>query len=114
MFVRSIMASAERVCAGWRLNPDGGVFCLDAQSGELVWEYETGPVDWAGAGPVLHRETLYIASNEGVYALDIDSGDLEWNLPMGSPGLSVSVAGGVVYVSGIYGWPYVFALHASP
>lgn len=109
-----MLVSNRKIYAGWADgNYGGGLYCIDSQSGELLWEYETGQID-IGRGPILHNGTIYVGADDGemgfVYAIDADSGDLEWRF-QAIRWTAISVADGVVYV---WGGERVFALHASP
>lgn len=56
---------------------DDKVYCLDASTGQIVWEFFTeGPVRLA---PSLVGDKVYVGSDDGVvYCLDSESGKLVW------------------------------------
>ncbi|WP_276257303.1 PQQ-binding-like beta-propeller repeat protein [Haloglomus litoreum] len=57
---------------------DGGVYAVDAASGEEVWSATTGdPIRWSS--PTVADGTVYIGSTDDhFYAFDAGSGDLLW------------------------------------
>ncbi len=64
---------------------DSRVYCLDAQTGTEIWQYETGrdtaQYVWLGiqASPVIENDKLYIGSRDAlIYCLDINTGDTIW------------------------------------
>lgn len=64
---------------------DSRIYCLDAQTGTEIWQFETGrdtaQYVWLGvqASPVIENDRLYIGSRDAsIYCLDIDSGDTIW------------------------------------
>lgn len=64
--------------------PAGGIVCLDARSGDLLWRHATA--DAVHARPVLDGSSLYAASRDGtVYCLDPGTGQLRWRYDVGSP-----------------------------
>jgi len=62
----------SRVCFG---SKDANVYCLDADSGELVWKFRThGPVT---SDPVYYKGNIYIGSDDPVlYVIDGGTGEL--------------------------------------
>lgn len=58
---------------------DNKVYCLDAATGQVQWEYFTnGPVRLA---PTVYDGRVYVGSDDGyVYCLDASSGRLVWKL----------------------------------
>ena len=79
------------------VSDDGHLYCVDAETGTLVWKFRGGPSDhrllgneriisfWAArGGPVIKDGTIYFAAGiwplHGVflYALDAESGEVEW------------------------------------
>lgn len=71
---------------------DNHLYALDAESGELQWEFATEHSVWAQ--PVYSEGFVYVASlDNNVYALDPDNGDLKWQTTLGG-----SVAGTPVLV----------------
>jgi outer membrane protein assembly factor BamB len=99
--------ATDRIVAG-ALQAEGMVFvgtsdnkllALDADTGQLVWSFETEHSIWAE--PVYEDGVLYIASLDNfVYALDADSGELMWRAEMGGSVASRPVLDdGILYVS---------------
>ena len=79
------------------VSDDGHLYCVDAESGELVWKFRGGPSDhrllgneriinyWAArGGPVVKDGTIYFAAGVWplhgifIYALDAESGEVVW------------------------------------
>lgn len=98
--------ATDRIVAG-ALQADGLVFvgtsdnqllALDAQSGELKWEFETRHSVWAE--PVLGDGVVYVASLDNfVYALDVETGEPLWQTELGGSIASRPVLeDGVLYV----------------
>jgi outer membrane protein assembly factor BamB len=58
-------------------NRDGHMYALDADTGNLLWKYETdGPILFSAA---FKDDVIYFASNDAhAYALDAQSGGLVW------------------------------------
>ncbi len=87
---------------GWRgkvlvASDDGRLYCLDAETGRLEWQFRGGPSDrkvvgnkrlisaWpVRGGPVIHEDQLYFAASIWpfmgvfIYSLDPDSGEVIW------------------------------------
>jgi outer membrane protein assembly factor BamB len=87
---------------GWRgrvyvASDDGKLYCVNAESGRLEWQFRGGPSDrrvignkrlisaWpARGGPVIHEDQLYFAASIWpfmgvfIYSLDPDTGDVVW------------------------------------
>ncbi len=76
---------------------DGYLYCLQADSGQLLWKFRGGPNSqhaignrrltsaWpARGGPVVYENTVYFAASiwpfmgTFIYALDCDTGEIEW------------------------------------
>ena len=56
-------------------NPKGYFYALDAATGKLQWEYQTGHC--AESSPVVDNGSVYFGS-DGIYALDTQDGKLKW------------------------------------
>ncbi|MBI2843175.1 MAG: PQQ-binding-like beta-propeller repeat protein [Armatimonadetes bacterium] len=79
---------------------DGGVYALDAYTGEIIWRVETQAA--VCSSPAVVDGVLYIgsANNGNVYALDADTGAEVWRCNVGAGVFgSVAYAYGNVYVS---------------
>ena len=90
---------------------DGYLYALDAVTGDLLWQYETG--EWVHSSPMVSDGVVYVSSYDSfLYALDTASGDLLWRYQtvygLYSP---PTVAGGVVYASS--GLGFMSALNAA-
>jgi len=60
---------------------NGYVYSLDAESGELVWRYQTGGTagPYLGPSPTVVNGVVYVGSwDNHVYALDAENGELIW------------------------------------
>ncbi len=55
--------------------PKGYLYALDAATGKLKWEYQTGHV--VDSSPAVDNGSVYFGS-DGVYALDNQNGKLKW------------------------------------
>lgn len=61
---------------------DNHLYALDADSGELQWEFPTEHSIWAQ--PVYGDGSVYVASlDNSVYALNPDNGELQWQTMLG-------------------------------
>lgn len=94
---------------GIRGTGESGVLALDAESGEIEWEYETeGEVM---PTPVYYKDAIYIATGDKhLYKLDKDSGDLLHKEEIGST-VSMSAPNqteDMLYVGGSGPLPYKF------
>ena len=85
----------------YAVTANGNIYALDAATGELVWEVETGEDTWAT--PSIYNDTLYIGTfDKNVYALDAATGTQKWQQPFETNGPIVSTAlvdNGTVYVA---------------
>jgi outer membrane protein assembly factor BamB len=79
-------------------NTDRRLLCLDASSGALLWQFETG--GGIGSSPALYGDYVYFGSKDkNVYCLDALSGAQVWNHSTGNTVLaSPAVAYGRVYI----------------
>ncbi len=79
----------------------GNIYSLDAETGDLIWQHETGEQLWAT--PAVEGDTLYIGSfDKKLYALDAATGEEKWAQPFETQGPIIStplVDDGVVYVA---------------
>lgn len=78
---------------------DNMLFALDAESGSVLWQFETGHSIWAQ--PTYHDGTLYLASlDRTLYALNAESGAEIWRTELtGALSGKPIVGDGLVYVS---------------
>jgi outer membrane protein assembly factor BamB len=80
---------------------DGNLYCLDAFTGKLVWNYKTGAE--VHSSPAVAYGCVYVGSQDrNVYALNATTGEKVWNYTTdaGFYGVNSSpaIADGVVYV----------------
>ena len=78
---------------------DHHVYALDAETGELLWRFETrGAIR---SSPTVTDRAVYVGSNDHhVYALDRETGELLWRYDTGNWGqYSPPVRNGIVYVA---------------
>lgn len=77
---------------------DNFVYALDAERGDVQWQFETGHSVWAQ--PLYTEDFLYVASlDNSVYALDPQSGDVLWQVELGgSIASQPALADGRLYV----------------
>jgi len=98
---------------------DGGVYAVDAQSGQLAWKFSTSDV--VHASPTVVNGVVFIGSWDSFfYALDADTGQEKWRYKAGEDSFihnqqgfqsSAAVVDGVVYTGCRDG--HVYALDAS-
>ena len=88
----------------------GHVFCLNANNGDIIWEYLTG--GWIDSSPAIFEDKLYIGSRDSnFYCLDAIYGNIIWDFNCdGSIRSSPAVADGKVYFGSGKG---VFCLNAG-
>jgi len=59
-------------------NGDGNVYALDAESGDLKWNFETGHHVWAT--PLIVADVVYVGSmDRHLYALNLADGQMRWD-----------------------------------
>ena len=80
-------------------NGKGGISCLDAEDGEIVWSfsaYNEGVLDLAIANGV-----VYVSSwgDYSLYALNLMNGDPLWSYSLPCDGGDLAIAQGVLYIS---------------
>jgi outer membrane protein assembly factor BamB len=57
---------------------DTRIYCLDAESGDEIWNYSTGNA--VKSTPLVIDDIVYVGSTDGnLYAIDADSGEKKWN-----------------------------------
>lgn len=60
----------------------GGLFALDAESGEVEWEVETE--GYVTSAPAVDGDTLYVGTwGKTFYAVDVDDGSVRWSVDVG-------------------------------
>lgn len=84
---------------------DGGVYALDANTGERLWYADHGN-PWVVASAAVHGDTIWIGSSDGLFvaALDAATGEELWRTAVGarvfaSPALALGPGGGTLYVA---------------
>jgi len=56
---------------------DGNIYCIDAETGEKIWSYQTGDV--VQSSPIVVNNKLYIGSaDHNLYCLDAETGEKIW------------------------------------
>ncbi len=85
---------------------DGNVYCLDAATGDKVWNFTTG--NSVESSPSIYNGKVYVGSWDGnVYCLDALTGAKIWNYTTGSQvESSPAIADGKVYVGSVDGNVY--------
>ncbi len=75
----------------------GGLYAVDAKSGERRWLDSTGPI---ASSPAVAENTVYVGSDDhNIYAIDALTGAKRWTFPTGDRvRSSPAVADGLVYV----------------
>ncbi|TLS35606.1 hypothetical protein FCL54_19725 [Pseudalkalibacillus caeni] len=86
---------------GLRGTEESGILCLDAESGEILWNFKTdGEVM---PTPAIYKDTVYaVTGDEHLYAINPETGKEEWNLELGSivSMSSPNIHNGILYVGG--------------
>lgn len=79
-------------------NGDGNIYALEADSGLLLWTFETGHRVWAT--PLIVADTAYIgAMDRHLYALDLRTGEAIWEFETeGAFGGTPAVIDGTLYI----------------
>jgi len=116
LFLSSPAVVNHRVYFG---SSDGHLYALDAETGVLLWSFETG--DIVHASPAVANDTVYIGSWDSYfYALDAATGREKWRFKSGDDPVyqnqvgfqsSPAVSNGVVYVGCRDG--HVYAIDAN-
>ena len=116
LFLSSPAVVNHRVYFG---SSDGHIYALDAETGVLMWSFETGDV--VHASPAVVNGTVYIGSWDSyLYALDAETGREKWRFKSGEDPVyhnqvgfqsSPAVSDGVVYVGCRDG--HVYAIDAN-
>ena len=90
---------------------DNKVYCLNAATGDWVWEYTTG--NYVVSSPAVTGEYVYVGSYDGkVYCLNAATGEKVWEYTTGNyVASSPAVTGGYVYVGSADG--KVYCLNAA-
>jgi len=80
---------------------EGIVYALDAETGDLIWQFEADDEIWAA--PAIIGDTLYIGTFNGkVFAVDTNTGNETWQQPFETDGPIIStplVDNGMVYAA---------------
>lgn len=87
----------------------GGVFALNASSGDKLWYYRSN--DDVGSSPAVERGIVYFSSWDIVYALNATNGAQLWNYTTSGVASSPCVVDGVVYIGSRDG--IVYSLNAT-
>ena len=89
---------SQRRCGLRRFRRRLHLYALDAETGELLWSFETG--DAIKPSPTVTGGAVYVGSNDNhVYALDAATGELRWKYDTGGwAQFSPAVSGGFVFL----------------
>jgi len=91
----------------------GIIYALDAEFGDLLWQFETGEQLWAT--PAVDGDTLYIGSfDKKLYAIDTTTGEEKWPQPFEAQGPIIStplVDNDTVYIGSFD--RHIYALDAA-
>ncbi len=64
---------------------DNKVYCLDAETGDEIWNFSTGNA--VKSTPSVVDDVVYVGSTDGnFYAIDADSGEKQWNYTLSTYG----------------------------
>jgi len=78
---------------------DGGIYCVDAASGERIWSYRTGK--GIVASPLVYDGAVAVGSKDGFfYALNTEDGKVLWKCQVGEPivvSASMSESAGMIF-----------------
>jgi outer membrane protein assembly factor BamB len=88
---------------------DGYLYCLNAATGAMVWEYNIGSATWS-APAVADGKVFFGAKDHTLYALDEATGGMVWSYFTGTSRIDVSpaVANGQVFIGSENGKVYAF------
>jgi hypothetical protein len=88
---------------------DGKIYCLNATTGEFIWNYTTG--NWVRSSPAVADGKVYVGSRDNkFYCLDAATGALIWSyITSNDVYSSPAVADGVVYVASTDHKVYAFS-----
>ena len=77
---------------------DHRIYCLDAETGELIWTYTTG--NYVFSSPAIANGKVYVGSmDHKIYCLDADTGELIWTYTTGDfVWSSPAISNGKLYV----------------
>ncbi|MCK4531251.1 MAG: PQQ-like beta-propeller repeat protein, partial [Candidatus Aenigmarchaeota archaeon] len=76
---------------------DNYIYCLNAQTGKEIWRFKTGKYGSA-AGPVIHKNVLYMHSRDGIlYAVD-ENGKEMWRFKTGGLVALPTIHDNLIYV----------------
>ncbi|HNU40739.1 MAG TPA: PQQ-binding-like beta-propeller repeat protein, partial [Methanothrix sp.] len=92
------------VCGGTDGYSDKATYCLDAETGDLIWKTtaDEGIGEWR-CSPAHADGLLFVGRTENMnytalYALNASTGETVWSYPAG--GSSPAIAGGMVFTIG--------------
>ena len=109
-FVGGLAINQGRLYIG---SVSGIIYALDAETGDWIWQFETGEQIWAT--PAIDGDTLYIGTfNKKLYAIDTATGEEKWQQPFEAQGPIIStplVDDGIVYFGSFD--RHIYALDAA-
>lgn len=75
-----------------------GLYCLDAQTGKLIWNER---IEWTNSSPLsLDNERIFVGTYEGVACHDLNTGGVLWRYPCGRVLNTPAVAYSTVFAPG--------------
>lgn len=81
LVARMIKASPSDIIVGTR---DGMVYCIDAETGDIIWEYDAG-AQWGGG--TIDGQKLYFGTAAGeIHCVDKNTGRMTWKIALDPAG----------------------------
>src|SRR5690606_7288872 len=81
LVARMIKASPSDIIVGTR---DGMVSCIDAETGDIIWEYDAG-AQWGGG--TIDGQKLYFGTAAGeIHCVDKNTGRMTWKIALDPAG----------------------------
>lgn len=78
----------------------GGVYAVDAKTGNIKWKYDTGERIFVSS-PTVSENIVYIGTEEYLYAIDATNGYFKWKYETGhTVGTAIVVDGNVYFSAG--------------
>lgn len=64
-------------------NSGDKMYCHDAKSGKLIWEYEDSMRDYFKKSPTVYRDKVYSMTDNTIYCFDAGKGKVLWSQSLG-------------------------------
>jgi outer membrane protein assembly factor BamB len=93
-----MVSSTAAVAEGCVYFQCGGLYCLDAMTGKLLWEF--WQEDWAVKSPAVVDGIIYTVMGKIVFCIEAKTGKTIWNVALQHGISAPTVAQGYIYVSG--------------